>query len=249
MPRKRITKYPLPRPQISLEKSFKILQTLVQKSGGRKNAVDYKEIASSMGIYKGNISQELTFFESIGWIEKIGSGKYQPTDKGKDLAQAISWNDEEKMREILISTLKDTWFYTTTIEYLQNNEKATMNKLISILGQQANARPRTHAAALKKLILLLQRSGAIKISEDGKTITLNEKIVGSTPSAEMPREQCAPDKIAKSTNKLESQNVSMLPRPIAAFVIVVNRNTTEEEIIEQLVKIENAFKKILCRQH
>ncbi len=226
-------KHPLPGADMRFENEIAILKASVEFSNKGEKVITYKDVKVP-GVQPTRISNMLKFFESIKLLTKVNKPSgYKPSKELIDFINNLNWNKEEEAKEILRQRLLETWFGDLAVRLLRVKD-ISIDDLTAELGKESMADPNKDKKKVTRLINWLKYADILEIDENNK-VKIKKVEISQLPTTEVEKQQIRPVRKEESKTAI---NINL------SFLIEVNSQTKEEDVVKIIKTIKNAIQEI-----
>lgn len=209
----------LPFDKLKTKAQLSVMRSLVDWYEKNKIPVTYKDIG---GVHasKTNVSPTLSYFSSIGWLQREGRGKYVPSE---ELIQYFMGFDNESSAQKLANKLLSSPLGQRLHFFLEQRGKASEEDAITDLGSHFNLKQKDRIR-IQRIIELLVELGALEKTDEGISFNEHQKKPPVRPKNRMELEMSEND--TKEIDTLKREKVQ------ERFVlgILIDANAPEEKI-------------------
>lgn len=209
----------LPFDKLKTKAQLSVLRSLVDWYEKNKKPVTYKDIG---GVHasKTNVSTTLSYFSSVGWLQKEDRGNYVPSE---ELIQYFMGFDNESGAQELANKLLSSLLGQRLHFFLEQRGKASEEDAISDLGSHFNLKQKDRIR-IQRIIELLVELGALKKTDEDISFNKYQK---KPPIKSQNRMEL--EKVEKDTREIDTLKRKNVHERLS-LGILIDANASEEKI-------------------
>jgi len=134
-----------------------------------KGAANYKDLSPAAGMHQVNVSQALSASRDVGLTESAGKrGLYRLTSRGEEYARLLSYDEEQKCRDLLKEVLLENPLWSEVIKFLEISANQERSPL-SLVADVERKRGKRWSQSLREgyaraYVSVLEFAGLVKVS-------------------------------------------------------------------------------------